>query len=408
MNHLKSITRKSNLFYALSQGTYWMLSATIGGFAALFLSSRGLSDTQSGVVFALAALGCVLLQIFVSDFSDRHTKIPLKRIIAVFYIIAVVSFACLMWIPSSVAFVMIVFVCGYSFITALNGFLNALIMQLHNIGLPINFGIPRGIGSVSYAVLAFILGIIIENSSVELVLPVSICVGLLAILCVLCVPRPDHIMQQYSLHPPSAQDTRQVSLVSMLKSNKTLVFLMIATTLTFTGQSVFYTFLIRAVENVGGNTANLGTCYLINSGFELPTLFLASVLLKRFSSRGILTVSFLAFFIRSLVLALAPSIGFVYLSCALSIGGLGLFGFASVYFVNEIVPVSEQVRGQSMVALCGLSGISSIIGSLLGGVIIDHLGVPALLFIYAGFSLLGFFTMLYVGGLHRKSLSPAS
>ena len=403
MNLLSSFTKKSNVFYACLQSTHWMLCAAFGGFAALFMTNRGLSDTQSGIVFSLAAVGCVLLQIFVSDFSDKHPRIPLKRIIAVFYILAVVTFACLLWIPSSVAFVMIAFVCGYAFLTSLNGFLNALIMQLHNVGLPINFGIPRGIGSVAYAIIAFVLGLVIEATSVEVTLPVSIAIGILAIICVLSVPRPDRVVQQCGLTPP-VEPSRQVSILTMLKSNKILVFLMLATTLTFIGQSVFYTFLIRAVENVGGNTADLGTCYLINSGFELPTLFLASLLLKRFSSKGILTVSFLVFFLRSLTLALAPSIEVVYLSCAMSIGGLGLFGFASVYFVNEIVPDSQQVRGQSLVSLCSLNGISAIISSLMSGVVLDQLGVSALLFLYAGFSLLGFVVMLYVGRLHRRRL----
>lgn len=401
MNPLQSATRKSNVFYALSQSAYWMIAASFGGFAALFLANRGLSDTQSGFVLAMAAVGCVLLQIFVSDFSDKHPKIPLKRIVAIFYIVVVSVAVCLMWIPSSVAFVMIAFICSYAFMTALNGFLNALSMQLHNVGLPINFGIPRGIGSVSYAIMAFILGIAVENTSVEIILPVTIVVGIVAIIWVLCVPRPDKAAAQCGLKISTAQ-AKQGSMFSMLKSNKILVLLMAATTLTFTGQSVFVTFLIRAVENVGGNTADLGTCYLINSGFELPTLFLASLFMKKFSSKQILTVSFFAFFVRSLVLALAPSMGFVYVSCALSIGGLGLFGFASVYFVNEIVPFDQQVRGQAMVALCGLSGVSNIIGAPLGGVIIDSLGVGALLFIYAGFSLLGLFVMLYAGRLHGK------
>ena len=79
-----------------------------------------------------------------------------------------------------------------------------------------------------------------------------------------------------------------------------------------------------------------------------------------------------------------------------------MFSFASVYFVNEIVAPTEKVRGQALAALCGLGGISNIIGASLGGLMIDSLGINALLSLFAGFSFLGFAVMAAISFLLRR------
>lgn len=398
----QKIARRVNVIYAAMQGSYWLTNMTLTGYVAIFLSGRGLSDTQSGLTISLAALGSILLQTFVSDYSDRHPRVPLKRIISLFYIAALIAAAGLLWIPSSVALVMILYICGASLINALIGFLNAVSMQLFNIGLPINFGIPRGIGSLCAALSGLILGNVVETSGAEIVLPIFLCFCVLAIVCTLILPRPDSVAARLQLPVASTEQPVVPSTWKMLKTNKVFDLLLIAIIFTFTGQAIFSSFLIRAVENVGGNAADLGVCYVINSGCEIPALFLSGLLLKKFSSRGILTVSFFAFFLRSLLLAVAPSMPLIYLSCALSIGGLGLFSFASVYFVNDLVAPTEKVRGQALASLCGLGGISNIIGASLGGVVIDQLGVNALLYLFAGFSLIGFLLMGIVASLQNK------
>ena len=69
---------------------------------------------------------------------------------------------------------------------------------------------------------------------------------------------------------------------------------------------------------------------------------------------------------------------------------------------------SEKVRGQALASLCGMGGISNIIGASLGGVVIDQLGVNALLYLFAGFSLIGFLLMGIVASLHNKKLISIS
>lgn len=408
MNAILSLVKRINVNFAFVQGSYWMSYCAYACFATVFLTGRHLADSQIGLVISLSAVLSILIQIILSDFCDKHPAIPLKRIICLILSIVLCVAALLFLIPFSVALVMAVYILGYGFASSLNGFLSSMMMQHNNLGLPVNFGIPRGVGSISYAVMSFVLGMVVEKTSPELTMPVAIVLCLIAIGSVALMPRPDKIQEEYALNTPPVSSEKPASIPHMLKNNPILSLLLLAIVFTFTGQSVLMSFLIRAIENVGGNAANLGTCFLLSAGLELPTMLLSRPLLKKFSSKKLLRVSFFAFFLKSLALALAPSIGFIYASNIFCIFAMGLFGFASVYFINEIVAPREKVRGQSLAALCGSGGVGTVIGALIGGMIMDSLGITPLLFLCAGFSLVGFMLALIVFHMHTKKQKTAS
>ena len=402
MNGLKAIIRRINVNFAFAQGTYWMGYCAYACFATVFLTGRGLSDTQIGTVISSAAVGSILLQTLLSSFCDKHPAIPLKKIGSILLSIVIGIAAILYIVPASVSLVMALYIVGYACAASLNGFLNSIMMQHNNLGLPVNFGIPRGVGSISYAVTSFALGMVVEHTSPEITMPFTVVLCAAAVLSIALMPRPDRVSVQYQLSPAASPAEKPCSTFQMLRRNPLLVLLLLAIIFAFTGQSVLMSFLIRAIENVGGSAADLGTCFLLSAGLELPAMLLSRPLLKKFGSKRLLTVSFLAFFLKSLALALAPSIGFIYASNVFCIFAMGLFGFASVYFINSIVASTEKVRGQSLASLCGSGGIGTVIGALLGGMIMDSLGITALLFICAGFSLIGFLFALLVSRLHTR------
>ena len=55
----------------------------------------------------------------------------------------------------------------------------------------------------------------------------------------------------------------------------------------------------------------------------------------------------------------------------------------------EILDKNEKIRGQSLVTVASM-GIGITIGNLLGGMILDSKGVPAMLIVSTVFSFLGF------------------
>jgi PPP family 3-phenylpropionic acid transporter len=364
--------------YAVVQGSYWSSYCALVGFVAVYLSFKGLTNTQIGFTSSLYSIISILIQFFISNFADSNTHILLKKIISAVYIVAVIGCAILWLIPVPIAITILVYSIATASQVSITGLISALLMQLSNVGLPVNYGWPRGIGSICYAISAYILGIMIENYSPGILMPVSIALAIIAIISISIMPDPNKIKQEYQLQSTEKKVTEHpTSYWEMIRSNPTLRLFLYASVLLLLGLSTQSVFLIRIIEGVGGSTKELGISMFIQSGVELPVMLASGWILKKFRTYDILVFSFFCYFIKSLALSIAPSVGIIYGIMVFSLFCMGLYGFASVLLVNNIVKASEIVRAQTIVILC--MGIGGILGSSMAGSMIDSMGLKFLL-----------------------------
>ena len=374
--------------YAAVQGTYWAANCSLRGLTAVFLSYHGLTDGQIGYTSSLIYFCTITLSLLLSAWADRHPLSPLKRTVSSLFLLALAAAGVLYLLPLPILLMMVVYALDCCFHNCADSILNALMMQYVNNGIPVRYGWPRGVGSITYAAMAWVLGILMERFTPNIILPVFLLLCGLSLLAILTLPDPG---------PRKLREKtgRKVSYADMLKSNPTLVLLLCACILSGMGQCAGSTFLIRVVERLGGTSEQLGLAMFIQAGMELPAMFASSWLLKRFTARGLLTLSFCASALKLLMLALVPSLPLLYLVMAFSVFCFGLFGFASVLFVNSIAGEQEKVRAQSLLSLCYTGGAGGIFGNLLAGVLIGPLGVNALLLVAAGLCACGACVMLF-------------
>lgn len=383
--------------YAAVQGTYWASNCTLRGLMAVFLGYHGLNDAQIGYTSSLIYLCTISLSLLLSAWADRHPQSPLKRMVAALYLLALAAAAVMYLLPLPVLLMMAVYTLDSCFHNCADSILNALMMQFIDKGIPVRYGWPRGIGSITYALMAWLLGVLMEKYTPNIILPIflGLCTVSLAALFLLPDPGPRIIRES----------APQVSYVTMLKTNPTLVLLLCACILSGMGQCAGSTYLIRVVERLGGTSEQLGLAMFIQAGVELPMMFASAWLLKRFTARGLLTLSFFASAVKLLLLNLTPNLPVLYLVMAFSLFCFGIYGFAAVLFVNSIAGDREKVRAQSLLSLCYTSGIGGILGNLLSGLLIDPLGLRNLLFLSFGLSLTGALVMALCARRHHKQIS---
>jgi MFS transporter, PPP family, 3-phenylpropionic acid transporter len=366
--------------YAAVQGSYWSSACVLNGFTAVYLSFKGLTNTQIGLTSSLLSVIAIFLQIIISNFADAHANVQLKKIVSVFYIVAVTCCAIVWLLPIPIAMIIIVYSIAAASQGTISGLISALMMQFSNIGLRVNYGWPRGIGSICYALSAYIIGIVLENYAPDILMPIYIALTILAIISVSIMPNPHKIKHEYHLPSmPEKGTERLTSYREMIRSNPTLVLFLGASVVLFIGQSPIMVFLIRLIESLGGSNKELGISMLIQSSIELPMMFASVWVLNKFKIHHILVFCFFCYFIKGLALSLAPSITSVYGIMAISLFCMGIYGFASVIFVNSIVKSTERVRAQSLVILS--LGLGLIIGSYFSGSVIDSVGLKYLLMI---------------------------
>ena len=126
-----------------------------------------------------------------------------------------------------------------------------------------------------------------------------------------------------------------------------------------------------------GNADAQGTATMLAALLELPILFGFPFLLRKAGSGSWLRLSGLFFTLRLLLTLVLPGTAGFYLAQCMQMGGFALYTVSSVYYVNEIIPVQDAVKGQSFLGAAGTIG--AVAANVLGGALLDASGVPLLL-----------------------------
>jgi PPP family 3-phenylpropionic acid transporter len=169
---------------------------------------------------------------------------------------------------------------------------------------------------------------------------------------------------------------------------KDFSILLIGIAMLFYSHNIISTYLINIVENVGGNSTNMGISLAITASVELPIMAAFTYIVRKVRCNVLIKISAFFFFVKVLILWLAPSVYVVYLSQAMQMFAYGLFTPASVYYVNSIVNEQDKVKGQSMLGVA--MSIAGAVAIISGGKLLDIIGVNYMLLLGAIVTAFGF------------------
>ncbi len=359
--------------YAAVQSAHWSAICAMGSFMAVFLLSYGFSDTRVGLTSAMMSAFTVVFQLLVSKLADTRSHVPIKRFMMALYVATVMGAVLIMSLPMSLGAMMLVYALSGALVNAVSGLLSAQGMQFINLGLPIQYGWPRGVGSIVYALAALGIGALVESTGPQVLMPVFIAACAASILALLIIPDPNTLAERAAPAFVQEKGSAHTTYRSILKGSPMLLLFLTAAILLYVGQAGSLLFLVRVVQGVGGGNPEFGLAIFIQGGIEMPAMFLAPWLLQRYRATSILVFSFSVYVVKGVLLAVAHNMAVVYAAMALSVFCFGLYGTVSVYFVDSLVSHGEKVRAQGLVSLCGNAG--GLVSSLLAGVIHRHLGV---------------------------------
>lgn len=382
-----------DLNYALVQSSYWVTYCSIGSFAAIYLTWRGMNNTTIGFTASLYALLAIGIQLVVSDFCDKNLQIPIKYVITALFLLSGAACLAMTFIGNSPFLLIGIFAVAVALAMSISGYLNAQMVQLNNAGVPAHYGWPRGIGSLAYAIAAAMFGTAAEKYTPGILPKIFLAGAVICIISVLLMPkcpaRLDSVIQK------DLSEKIRISYVDMLKGNRTLCIFLVAVMLYGIGQTAGFTFTIRVMERIGKGTAEYGVSELIRAGMEMPMLFLSPLVMKKTSAKKTLYIAMFCGSVRIFTIACASSLFWVYAGSAMNICGSGFYIFGSVLYVNSITGPYEKVRAQSLVALCYSAG--SILGNLYAGAVLDFAGLFIMLIGAAIFNLFAGLLMMKNG-----------
>jgi PPP family 3-phenylpropionic acid transporter len=180
------------------------------------------------------------------------------------------------------------------------------------------------------------------------------------------------------LPPLPSQAQRRLYRDAAVVARQPAVFVLLLTTfLVSSSTSIFYTYFGIYLTGMGATAGFVGTATAMAGLSELPVLFFGAWLMRRFGSRRLILLAIGLYALRFGLYTVLPSAGWV-LPIQL-VHGLtyGAYLMASVSLAHKLVPLALAATAQGLLTSMAL-GFGMIAGALLGGALLDHIGVAPL------------------------------
>ena len=373
--------RRENIRYCALLGVHTMMLCPAINFVTPYLAAAQVSTQTIGILVAVSCLLAVVFQQFAGRLVDRNLVDGRKLLLLLTLILTLGAFS-LLFIKSG-GLRAIIFGSMYCLTFTMLPILNSFSFFYENKGISVNYGVARGCGSMSFAVCSMILGFLMAKFG-TFVIPLGY--GLLGVaLFTILLSLPTLKGSTSNSTSPTQSKSLELSKFPAFR------LMLIGLCLVMLFHNMVMTYFIYAIEHVGGDSSHLGMALGIAAFLEIPILFLYTRIKGNTPSKYFLTASGVFFFAKAALFVVAQSVTIIYLVQILQIVSYGLMVAARVYYVDEIVGKKYETTGQAYIVATETVGI--VLGSIIGGFLMQGLGIVSVLW---GGAIAAFFGMLFM------------
>ena len=393
------MNQKPTVQFSLIQGLMWGGYACIFAFASVYLLAKGFTNTQVGYIIAAGGAAAALMQPLAGAIADRSRKLILHRMIIILCLAQILISVLLLLTGSRLWITALFFPLLNAVLHVITPLTYSLGMFFIERGVPVNFGICRGIGSVSFALLSALLGILVNRINEDVVLYAFILLSLLMVFSTATFHFRD--VDETKTAARDTASSGRVRLIRFLKTYRRFFLVLLGNTLVFISHTILTVYLYQVVTYHGYTSREMGFATTLAAMCELPALFGLTVLNRRKKAASLYRISLVFFFLKNLILYLAGSLPMIYFAMCMHLLGYGLYAGSSVLYVNDTVDTDYQSTGQAlMTATCS---VGTVAGSVLGGKLLDLTGVPGMLLV-SGLSVLAGVIIVFVFSSPARTL----
>lgn len=382
------------LRYTLINITYFMCFCTLHQFASVYLLDRGFTNTQIGILLAFANIMSAICQPYIAGLIDRPGKFTNRNVIMGSSALIMLGSILLIFLSDIKAIVFVIFALIYMIQFLYQPVLTALMFEYQKSGCNIFYGLARGLGSAGFAATSAFIGTAVEKNGTIVLLVGNIVTMIALITLTFFFKKPDGVATVTSDNNASsegASNNKELVAHNNIKEFASLypifILLLVGTVLLFFGHNTLNDYLIQIITNAGGSESDLGYATSLAAFLELPAMATITIIVKKISPNKLLILSAIFFTLKVVVMLLAQNMFMVYVSQTFQLLAYAVFIPSSAYYVSANMEELDQVKGQAYVTACiTLSGVFS---SLVGGRVLDSLGVHTMLLISVVVSLIG-------------------
>ena len=388
-------TKQLNIEYFSLQSLFWMTYCMVVGFSVTYLLSCGYSNSEAGYILASANICALILQPFFADLADRSKKFNAMTIFLVSIEIIFVCSIGLFFIGVRSLILTLIYVVMITLANAVIAFLTSIQFLMDTSKSKINFGLCRAGGSLCFAILSALMGIMIERIGMKSI-PLALFIITLLIIG-LCIFITRHSINGNIKAVLTLEKKHSSSLFVFFKENPRFMILSIAMLFIYYAHAFITNFTISIVRNVGGDNREMGYLIAFMALMELPGMIGFKEISRRFKVSSLLLFSMIMFSIKAIIVWLSPSLMTLTFGFALQVVSFAIYIPASVQYANIIIDEKDTVKAQMMFNLMQTGG--AVFSSIIGGWLIDFSGISHALLIGAILSCIG--TIIAFAGIQN-------
>ena len=388
-------TKQLNIEYFSLQSLFWMTYCMVVGFSVTYLLSCGYSNSEAGCILASANICALILQPFLADLADHSKKINAMTILLVSIAIIFVCSIGLFFISIRSAVLTLIYVVMITLANAVIAFLTSVQFLMDTSKSKINFGLCRAGGSLCFAILSALMGIMIERIGMKSI-PTTLFIITLFII-VLCMYITRHRINDKQTTGSALEKRQSSSLFVFFRENPKFMILSVAMLFIYYAHAFITNFTISIVRNVGGNHREMGYLIAFMALMELPGMIGFKEISRRFKVSSLLLFSMIMFSVKAIIIWLSPSLITLTFGFALQVVSFALYIPASVQYANIIIDEKDTVKAQMMFNFMQAGG--AVFSSIIGGWLIDFSGISHALLVGAILSCIG--TMIAFMGIQN-------
>ena len=359
-------------------------TASLSAFIAVILQDRGLSSQVIGLITGTGALALFAAIAFWGHIGDRilgrRNTLQMVAVIAMTIAIGIG----LPMPPILLAILVVGFISTHGVILAL-----ADALTVNTLGNPDRqYGKIRLMASLSFGVATIGVGFVVDRFGYPVTSLFYLFFGTCLVSAAFAAP-PDREAATRSRATQTLEtSSRFGSTGTAFRTQPRLLPVLATIALVAAAMAAGITFLSLRLIALGGQASDVALSFGISAFAEIPGMFLAARLSRRFGLRGLFCLSAVAYaaaFASWAVLMSPSAIVVTRLLTGLAFAGIT---YSMVLTIGQLLPGTLQATGQALYQGTA-SGIASAGGNVIGGVLYGSFGAPTLFLVCAGLCLAG-------------------
>ena len=392
--------RRQYLFICLVYLFYYASYTSYFSFLTVYLKGWGYGTGDIGLIMTCNSLINLISQPLLGQLSD--TRFPIKRIVTVGMLVTIPGAFLLGptvgFFPLALASILLVAFFDYSMIGLLDTWTN-----LAKADNPrINYSVARGMGSLSSAVAALVIGDALARFGNDKIFLFHALFMALALVFVL-------LFQGIPCAGRRAKGEKAESMGQALRvlfRNKKYRYYIIAVFLVNMGWRAILTYMPSILIDFGGNSRHQGIAMAMCTIGIAPFMFFYPRLLKRFGIERMIQVGYLLTALRVLSICLVRDLWMMVWIQLFESVSFGIFQPSTIEYVSTIIPPKNRalavtVGAAVQMALCGT------VGNYFAGIFLEHFSFRWMFLIFGAVALAGFDLMRMSVKAPAEAADPA-